>query len=193
MIKIGITGGIGSGKTVVASLLQLMGVPVYIADDESKRLTDVSPLIHRQLTALLGEDIYIAEGLNRPLLASHIFSDPDKLAKVNAIIHPEVNRHFLEWAGRQTGSICAIETAILFESGFDRIVDHSLMIYAPLELRIERTMQRGGFATREEVLRRISKQLPDEQKKEQADYVILNDNIHALIPQTISVLSAILR
>ena len=94
MIKIGITGGIGSGKSVVASLLNLYGVPVYVADTESKLLTDTSPVIKEKLTALLGEDLYTEKGLNKKLLASHIFSNPEYLRQVNAIIHPEVNRHF---------------------------------------------------------------------------------------------------
>ena len=97
MIKIGITGGIGSGKSVVASLLNLYGVPVYVADTEVNLLTDTSPVIKEKLTALLGEDLYTEKGLNKKLLASHIFSNPEYLRQVNAIIHPEVNRHFSAW------------------------------------------------------------------------------------------------
>ena len=103
MIKIGITGGIGSGKSVVASLLNLYGVPVYVADTESKLLTDTSPVIKEKLTALLGEDLYTEKGLNKKLLASHIFSNPEYLRQVNAIIHPEVNRHFSAWTKSRIG------------------------------------------------------------------------------------------
>lgn len=102
MIKIGITGGIGSGKSVVASLLTLSGVPVYIADEESKWLTNNSPVIREKLTALFGPEIYTNEGLNKKLLASHIFNNPEQLQQVNQIIHPEVNRHFSAWVERQT-------------------------------------------------------------------------------------------
>lgn len=102
MIKIGITGGIGSGKSVVASLLALSGVPVYIADEESKWLTNNSPVIREKLTALFGPEIYTNEGLNKKLLASHIFNNPKQLQQVNQIIHPEVNRHFSAWVERQT-------------------------------------------------------------------------------------------
>lgn len=182
MIKIGITGGIGSGKSVVASLLVLSGIPVYIADTESKRLTETSPVIREQLTALLGNDLYTEKGLNKKLLASHIFNHPDTLRQVNAIIHPEVNRDFSAWAERQGAPFCAIESAILFESGFDRFVDLRLMVYAPMELRIRRALCRDA-SSRSEVIARIQSQLPDEIKKERSDYTVYNDDRQALIPQ----------
>lgn len=183
MIKIGITGGIGSGKSIVASLLNLHGIPVYLADTESKILTATSPVIREKLIALLGKELYTEEGLlNKKLLASYIFSNPEYLKEVNAIIHPEVKRHFTEWAERQLSEFCAIESAILFESGFNQTVDKSLMVYAPLELRIGRAMQRDNVS-REEIINRINNQLPDETKKEWSDYVIHNDDIQALLPQ----------
>lgn len=184
MIKIGITGGIGSGKSVVASLLKLKGIPVYIADIESKKLTETSPMIRKQLTELFGSDIYTPIGLNKKLLASHIFNNPERLKQVNDIIHPEVNRDFQKWISgldKET-SLCAIESAILFESGFDRIVDVCLLVYAPLELRIERTLIRDSVS-RKEIERRISNQMSDEIKKERSDYVIYNDDKQALLPQ----------
>lgn len=182
MIKIGITGGIGSGKSVVASLLQLSGIPVYIADTESKKLTETSPVIRQKLTDLFGEELYATGKLNKPLLASFIFENPEQLQKVNAIIHPEVNRHFNEWVEKQQTQACAIESAILFESGFDQIVDKTLMVYAPIEIRIARVLERDT-ASREEIVRRIQNQMSDELKKEKCEYVIYNDNIRALIPQ----------
>ena len=149
MIKIGITGGIGSGKSVVATLLRLYGIPVYIADEESKRLTNSSPVIRRALVDLVGEAVYDADGkLDKPRLANFIFGQPEHLARVNAIIHPEVNRDFLDWSERQEKAFCAIESAILFESGFDRIVDVKLMVLAPLEIRLERAIARD-HASRE--------------------------------------------
>ena len=154
MIKIGITGGIGSGKSVVASLLTLSGVPVYIADEESKWLTNNSPVIREKLTALFGPEIYTNEGLNKKLLASHIFNNPEQLQQVNQIIHPEVNRHFSAWVERQTSPLCAIERALGRDS-----------------------------ASREEIERRINSQISDEEKKDRSDYVIYNDNRQALIPQ----------
>lgn len=182
MTKIGITGGIGSGKSVVASLLEIYGIPVYIADEESKLLTATSPVIREKLIALFGTDLYTSDGLNKKRLASFIFGNPDSLKQVNAIIHPEVNRHFLAWTKRQTSQFCALESAILFESGFNNTVDISLMVYAPQEIRLQRALKRDDVA-REEIERRIQSQLADEIKKERSDYIIYNDDTQALIPQ----------
>lgn len=126
MIKIGITGGIGSGKSVVASLLALSGVPVYIADEESKWLTNNSPVIREKLTALFGPEIYTNEGLNKKLLASHIFNNPKQLQQVNQIIHPEVNRHFSAWVERQTSPLCAIECRHIIRIRFLQSGRHKL-------------------------------------------------------------------
>lgn len=183
MIKIGITGGIGSGKSVVATLLRLYGIPVYIADEESKRLTNSSPVIRRALVDLVGEAVYDADGkLDKPRLANFIFGQPEHLARVNAIIHPEVNRDFLDWSERQEKAFCAIESAILFESGFDRIVDVKLMVLAPLEIRLERAIARD-HASHEALERRIKSQMADEEKASRSDFVIHNDGRQALIPQ----------
>ena len=182
MIRIGITGGIGSGKSVVATILSLSGIPVYIADTESKWLTNHSPIIRGKLIELFGKDIYINDELNKQLLASHIFQDPLLLQKVNKIIHPEVNRHFQKWVDNQKTNICAIESAILFESGFNKYVDVSLMVYAPKEIRIERAIKRDA-TKRGEIERRINNQMPDELKRDRSDYVIYNDDKHSLIPQ----------
>ena len=188
MIKIGITGGIGSGKSVVASLFQLLGVPVYIADEESKRLTNQSMTIRRQLIAHYGEAIYTAEGLNKPLLAAKIFQDPAQRRIVNGIIHPEVKHHFEAWAAQQETPLCAIESAILFESGFDQVVDTHLMVYAPKALRIERATARDA-ASREAIQQRIESQMADEKKRELADHLIYNDNQQPLIPQVTALIA----
>jgi dephospho-CoA kinase len=190
MIKIGITGGIGSGKSIIATLLSMHEIPVYIADEESKRLAATSPIIKERLIALFGNNMYTDKGLDKALLASYIFNNPEYLKQVNAIIHPEVNKHFTQWVKKSNRKICAMESAILFESGFDSIVDIRLMVYAPLELRISRVLKRDN-STQEEIIRRINNQLSDETKKECSDYVILNDDIHALIPQVNKFLSEI--
>lgn len=182
MKKIGITGGIGSGKSVVAELLRLYGVPVYIADEESKRLTESSPVIKKGLIELLGPELYTEQGLDKPLLASYIFGNETLLQKVNRIIHPEVNKDFENWCIRQKASLCAIESAILFESGFNHIVDYSLMVYAPVDIRIGRAMLRDK-TSQEALLKRIKSQMSDEIKREKADFTILNDGKQALIPQ----------
>lgn len=188
MIKIGLTGGIGSGKSVVAVLMEMAGIPVYIADTEGKRLTATSPVIRDRLTALYGESLYSDRGLDKKKLASIIFSDKEQLRLVNSIIHPVVRQDFLLWAERQGTGKCAIESAILFESGLDKLVDISVMVYAPLEMRIGRVAARDG-ATREEILRRMRSQMPDEEKQHLADITILNDGRHALIPQLGKIIS----
>ena len=190
MIKIGITGGIGSGKSVVAQLLSVHGIPVYIADDESKKLTNTSPVIRERLIHLFGPDIYTPEGLNKPALAKAIFGNKDLLLQVNQIIHPEVNKHFLTWSKHQQQHGCAIESAILFESGFNKIVDVSLMVYAPLEIRIQRALQRD-HSTEEALRKRIESQVSDEDKKLWADYIITNDGKQPLLPQVEKFLSQI--
>lgn len=187
MISIGLTGGIGSGKSVVASLLQTYGIPVYIADLESKKLLQTSSVIREQLIALLGNSIYEGDRLNRQRMASLIFNNEQLLKKVNNIIHPQVASHFNTWVKQQNTEFTVLESAILFESGFNRYVDISLMVYAPMELRIKRAVMRDNI-TEAEVLQRIKNQLPDEEKREYADYVINNDDNQALIPQIQNIL-----
>ena len=182
MIKIGITGGLGSGKSVVSSLLTATGIPVYVADEKSKILTNNSPEIRKKLIHLFGNDIYTDEKLDRKKLASLIFSDESLLKKVNDIIHPVVKKDFKEWLTKQDSGYCALESAILYESGFDNDVDVVIMVYAPVELRLSRAMKRDG-ATEAEIMRRMNRQMPDAFKREKADFVIINDGVQALIPQ----------
>ena len=182
MIKIGITGGLGSGKSIVSSLLTIAGIPVYVADKEGAILSNISPVIQKKLKELLGDDIYIDGRLNREWLASLIFTNEILLKKVNGIIHPVVREDFKGWVLNQESEYCAIESAILYESGFDRDVDVVLMVDAPVELRLSRAMKRDG-ATEAEIMRRMNRQMSDSLKREQANFVIVNDDVHALIPQ----------
>ena len=170
MTTIGITGGIGSGKSMVSALLRVYGVPVYDADHESKRLLVTSPTIRRGLISLLGPDIYRPDGtLDRARMAALIFADADLLARVNAIIHPAVGDDFDAWRERLTVPLCAMESAILFESGFDRRTNVRLTVYAPEAIRRQR--------------RRMQSQWTDERKAALSDAVITNDGLSALIPQ----------
>lgn len=188
MIILGITGGIGSGKTTVTNIFSLMNIPIYIADIESKRITTSSPLVREKLIALFGAELYNGSELNKPLLASHIFSDKSKMQQVNAIIHPEVEKDFVLWLEKHQGAkIVMHEAAILFESGFDKLVDKTITVYTPYEERIKRTMKRDNI-TREEVIGRISNQMSDEKKKELSDFIIVNDNKHSLIEQVCTIL-----
>ena len=188
MIKLGITGGIGSGKSTVSQIFSLSGVPVYIADIESKRLVATSPTIRKKLINLFGEELYSGGVLNKPLLASHIFNDKKKLETVNAIIHPEVERDFIEWVKKHAQcDIVAHEAAILFESGFNRMMDKVLMVYTPLDIRIERTMLRDNLP-KEKVMERIQNQMSDEEKSKLSDFVIVNDNTKSLIEQETNII-----
>ena len=188
MIKLGITGGMGAGKSVVASFLKTLGIPVYIADNESKKLTSTSPRIKEQLNKLFGEDLFAGGILNKALLASLIFENKDNLRLVNSIIHPEVMSDFEAWSVKHTGKkLIAIEAAILFESGFDKAVDLIVTVTAPREERIERILKRNK-ATRQEILSRMSNQLPDKEKCKRSDFIIYNDNDRAIIPQIENIL-----
>lgn len=189
-IRIGITGGIGSGKTVVSRLLNVLGVPVYISDEEAKRLMNTDPCIREQLIHLLGEEVYKEGILNRAFLADYLFHSPDHAAKVNAIVHPQVKADFLAWVKRQQSSVVAIESAILYEAGFTDTVDVVVLVYAPQELRVERALKRDK-TTIDQIRRRVASQMSDEQKREQADYVIYNDDRHSLIAQVQKLLSVL--
>lgn len=182
MVKIGITGGIGSGKSYVSRLLtEHYGIPVYNTDSEAKRLMLSDEGIRRRLTALLGKEIYKSDGtLNKPLLANYLFADSCHAGQINAIVHPQVKADFLKWADRQTGcEVVALESAILFESGFDNIVDKVVMVYAPVELRIRRVMLRDG-TTEEKIRQRIVAQMDDKAKQDRSDFIIFNDGSRPL-------------
>lgn len=190
-IKIGITGGIGSGKSVVSRLLEVMGIPVYITDVESKRLTNTDPSIRKELSALLGEEVYENGVLNKPLLASYLFGHPDHAARVNGIIHPRVKEDFRRWVEERNAlPWVGMESAILIESGFTSEVDVVVMVYAPLEVRIQRAIRRDS-TTRELVMKRIQSQMSDEEKREQACFVIANDDETPLIPQVLELISVL--
>jgi len=193
MIILGITGGIGSGKSTVSRLFDMYDIPVYIADTESKRLVATSPVIQKKLTGLFGKDLYADGILNKALLASHIFNDKEKLETVNAIIHPVVAEDFRLWLKKhQYKKIVAHEAAILFESGFNKLMDKVVMVYTPLEMRIQRTIARDN-TSREKVLERIQNQMPDEEKAELSDFVIVNDDTRSLIEQVTNIIQQLLK
>lgn len=190
-IKIGITGGIGSGKSVVSRLLSLMDIPVYLSDDEAKRLTASDETIRKELTALLGDELYQGNVLNKSLLAGYLFASPENAARVNAIIHPVVKQDFRRWCKENaSSSILAMESAILIEAGFAPEVDAVVMVYAPKEVRIQRAMKRDG-ASRKQIEQRIQNQMDDEAKRAKADYTIINDDKTPLIPQVFRLLFSV--
>lgn len=194
MIKLGITGGIGSGKSFVSRCLKEgFSVQVYDTDREAKRLMLEHEGIRADLIALLGEEVYTAAGLNKPLLAAYIFSSPENAQKVNAIVHPRVKEDFRNWAFRQEQAGCqlvGVESAILFESGFDREVDKTLTVSAPLELRIARVMERDRVG-REQVLERITAQISDEERNRLSDFSVENAETSDMHAQLVRILSAL--
>lgn len=183
MIKIAVTGGIGSGKSYISHLLENMHIPVYNADNEAKRLTVSDAGIRGELIALLGEEVYKDGLLNKPLLASYLFSNLAHVLQINSIIHPRVRKDFTVWVERQEKcEIVGMESAILYEAGFQDTVDAVIMVYAPVELRIQRAMYRDG-ASEEQVRARIAAQMDDEEKRRRADFTVVNDGVQLLIPQ----------
>jgi dephospho-CoA kinase len=174
MIIVGLTGGIGSGKTTVAKQFNVLGIPVYIADEEAKKLMRKSKIIKRKLIQLFGNKAYIKEKLNKPFIASIIFNDKSYLEKMNAIIHPRVARHFSKWVLKQTASYVIKEVAILFENNGYKQCDYVITVTAPKETRIERLLKRDD-STKEKINAIMKNQWSDNDKIKLSDYVI--DNI----------------
>lgn len=193
MICIAITGGIGSGKSYVSALLEKAGIPVYNADNESKRLTTENTEIRCGLVNLLGEEVYAEGVLNKPMLASYLFANAENAARVNAIIHPCVKKDFKQWMEMHAESeLVALESAILYESGFDDVVGTVVVVYAPKELRLKRAMLRDA-ASREQIEARMNAQMDDEEKCRKADFVVYNDGTFPLEEQLTSVINQIKR
>ncbi|AVI51561.1 dephospho-CoA kinase [Pukyongia salina] len=173
---IGLTGGIGSGKTTVAKMFEELGISVYIADIEAKKLSNRSKVIRRKLTKLLGPHTYKESQLNREFVAQKIFNDPDLLKKVNAIIHPKVASHFKRWAKKQQGPYVIKEAAILFENGGYKQCDKTILVVAPKAVRIERILARDN-SNKEEIEARMKNQWSDSEKKKLADIIIENTHL----------------
>ncbi len=184
MLKIGITGGIGSGKSTVAKIFEVLGIPVYYADDAGKYLMNTDAALKQKIIAQFGESVYNNEVLNRKYLASVVFKSPEKLALLNAIVHPATINDAAQWMLRQNTPYALKEAAIIFESGTQEHLDYVIGVYAPTPLRIQRTMHRDNI-TREEVIQRMNKQLDESIKMKLCDFVIKNNEQELLIPQVI--------
>ncbi len=186
MMRLGITGGIGSGKSIVSEVLRIKGIPVYNADEEAKRLMIEDGKLRSQLMQLLGNDIYFADGtLDKKRIASMIFSNQNLLTQVNHTVHPAVGKDFLRWEQtemQKSPKIIALESAILFESKLDIKFDKMLLVYAPLDIRIKRVMKRDT-ATLEQVQARVRNQSEEGDKRTKADFIIENGNLQAILPQ----------
>ena len=189
--KIAITGGIGSGKSVVSRLLGMMGVPVYDCDTRAKHLMNTSPTLQAALTEAVDTQVYGPDGrINRPHLANFMFGHPERVALINSIVHPTVRADFHEWALRAEVPIVAVETAILYESGMDADVDATVLVHAPLEVRLQRAMKRDR-ADEQAIRRRMASQMPDEELLRRATHIIHNDGNSSLIAQVRQLLTAL--
>ncbi len=180
--KIGITGGIASGKSVVARILSSIGYPVFYSDTVAKELVNTDPFLKSQLIKLLGADAYSENKLNRKFVADKVFSDQNLLTELNALIHPAVRKKFDQWYSEQESDIVFNEAAILFETDSYKRMDATILVVAPEETRISRAIQRDE-ASREDVLNRMNKQWSDEKKISLADFVLVNDEKHPVIKQ----------
>ena len=173
--KIAITGGIGCGKSYVCHKIEELGFPIFYCDDEAKRIIQNDGKVRTALKALVGEQVYDIHGqLNKPMMREFLCQGKENAAKIDAIVHPRVAEVFQEWAEQQSSFRVFMECAILFESGFEKYVDQVLYVSAPLELRIERVMQRDHI-TREKALEWMSLQMPEEDKRHRSDLCINND------------------
>ncbi|HCM58822.1 MAG TPA: dephospho-CoA kinase [Bacteroidales bacterium] len=190
--RLGITGGIGSGKTTVCRIFRVLGIPVFVTDNVAKELMNSDDEIRMRLNQIAGKDLFLSGSLDRKELARIIFNRPDLLRKVNEAVHPTVLRQFDEWASGAEAPYVIMESAILFEAGADSLVDRVATISAPVEERIARVMGRNDLS-REEVIGRINNQLEDEEREEQSYYVINNADNEMIIPEILKIHEDMLR
>ena len=184
MLKIGITGGIGSGKTTVAKVFEVLGVPVYYADDAAKRLMNEDEELKDKIKKTFGEDAYTEGKLDRKFLSAIVFNNPEKLALLNALVHPATLKDADRWMQKQITPFSLKEAALIFESGAQEHLDYVIGVTAPVPLRIQRTMERDGI-TREEVIARMDKQMDETIKMKLCDFVLQNNEQEMLFPQVI--------
>ena len=185
-MKLGVTGGIGSGKTSVCRVFNVLGIPVFSADPEAQKVMNRDEKIINEINKIAGRNLYKDGFLNRMELASLIFNDPDLLSKVNALVHPVVFANFERWSAEQTSPYSIMEAAILFESGASKLVDRIVTVVAPMEERLARVI-RGNKLSREQILERIKNQMDDESRIKLSDYVIRNSENDMIIPAILKI------
>lgn len=192
MLKVGLTGGIGSGKSTVAQLFEVLGIPVYYADEAAKRLMNSDDQLKTAIKNAFGETAYKNDDLDRQYLASVVFNDPYKLELLNSFVHPATIRDAEQWMQKQTTPYIIKEAALLFESGAAGLLDFVIGIDAPMAIRIKRVMDRDRV-TKDEVLKRINNQMDENIKLKLCDFVIVNDEQQLLIPQALELHQKLLK
>jgi len=193
-LKIGITGGIGSGKSTVCQIFEILGIPVYYADDRAKWLMANDPMLKSQIQDTFGSESYDLDGgLNRKFLAEKVFSNPEEVKKINSLVHPAVGNDFEKWAETQNAPYVLKEAALIFESGGEKKLDGVINVSSPIKIRIARVLMRDPHRSEEQINQIINQQLPDEEKNSKADFVIKNSDNKMLIPQVLEIHSKLIR
>ena len=185
-MKLGVTGGIGSGKTTVCKVFSVLGIPVFSADDEAKKIQECDRDLQLKINSFAGRDLFPDGKLDRAGLARLIFSDKELLEKVNSVVHPAVFRSFREWAVNQNSPYSIMEAAILFESGAFKMMDRIVTVVTPMEERIERLV-RSKRLSREQIIERIKNQIDDESRIARSDFVIFNSENEMIIPAILGI------
>jgi len=186
MLKIGLTGGIGSGKTTVARIFEVLGIPVYYADQAAKDLMNQDPELKQQILDTFGPQSYRDGKIDRAFLAAQVFGDPEKLALLNALVHPATLRDADNWMKRQTTPYAVKEAALIFEAGMEKYFDYVIGVSAPESLRLERAMQRDQSSS-ENIVQRMQQQMDEDEKIARCDWVVVNDGKQAILPQVMRI------
>lgn len=187
-LKVGITGGIGAGKSVSTMIFSILGVPIYSADDRAKWLMSNDTELSEQIKKEFGPESYLPDGtINRPFLASTVFAEPEKVKKINSLVHPAVGQDFLNWVKTQDAPYIIKEAALIFETGGQKSLDFTINVSSPLKIRVDRILMRDPQRSEEQVNQIINQQMPDDEKNELADFVIKNTDNKLLIPQILAI------
>jgi dephospho-CoA kinase len=192
MLKIGLTGGIGSGKTTVARIFEVLGIPVYYADQAARDLMNTDPELKKQIISQFGADAYKDGTLNRPWLASRVFNNSEKLEILNSLVHPVTIRHADAWMAAQTSPYAIKEAALIFEGKLEKYFDYIIGVTSPEPLRLERAVKRDQ-STAELVLQRMRQQMDESEKISRCNFIITNDEKQAILPQAIRIHQSLLK
>jgi dephospho-CoA kinase len=186
MVRVGLTGGIGSGKSTVAQIFEVLGIPVYYADIAARRLMNEDAQLRSAITTIFGKPAYAKNILDRKYISSIVFSDPTKLALLNSIVHPATKKDAEAWMQQQTSLYAIHEAALIFEAKVSERLDQVVGVSSPIELRIKRAMERDKVSS-DEVLKRMEQQLDEDLKMSKCDFIVVNDEQQLLIPQVLDV------